>query len=41
VENYLASVDEPFADRLFRAAGGVTQVEIFDVVLDSDAPFWS
>ena len=41
VENYLASVDEPFADRLFRAAGGVTQVEIFDVVLDSNAPFWS
>jgi hypothetical protein len=41
VEDYLASVEEPFADWLFRAAGGVAEVEIFDVVLDSSAPFWS
>lgn len=40
LEDYLASVEEPFARRLFREAGGMPEVEIFEVVLDSGAPFW-
>ncbi|HEY3262569.1 MAG TPA: antibiotic biosynthesis monooxygenase [Pseudonocardiaceae bacterium] len=40
-DNYLASVDEPFATRLFHDAGGGTpEVNVFEVVLDSNAKFW-
>jgi len=41
VDDYLSSVEEPFAYRLFREAGGTAEVEIFEVVLDSSTPFWS
>ena len=41
LDSYLASVDEPFAPRLFREAGGVPRVEVLDVVLDSRAAWWS
>jgi len=37
---YLASVEEPFARRLLRLAGGTPEVEVFDVVLDSHAVLW-
>jgi heme-degrading monooxygenase HmoA len=37
---YLASVDEPFAHRLLRTAGGTPEVEVFEVVLDSNAVLW-
>jgi heme-degrading monooxygenase HmoA len=37
---YLTSVGEPFARRLFREAGGVPEVDVFEVVVDSDAPWW-
>jgi heme-degrading monooxygenase HmoA len=37
---YLASVDEPFAHRLLRTAGGIPEVEIFELVLDSNAVMW-
>jgi heme-degrading monooxygenase HmoA len=39
-EAYLASVDEPFARRLLRLAGGDPTAEVFEVVLDSAAPWW-
>jgi heme-degrading monooxygenase HmoA len=41
LEAYLASVAEPFALRVLRGAGGSPTVEVFDVVADSSAPFWS
>jgi len=41
LEQYLASVAEPFADELFRLAGATPHVEIFEMVVDSDLPFWS
>jgi heme-degrading monooxygenase HmoA len=37
---YLASVDEPFAHRLLRTAGGTPEVEIFELILDSNAVMW-
>jgi hypothetical protein len=40
LDAYLASVDEPFARRLFRKAGGTPEVDIFEVVVDSHAPWW-
>jgi len=40
LDAYLASVDEPFARRLFRNAGGTPEVEVFEVVVDSSAPWW-
>ena len=39
-DTYLASVDQPFATRLLRQAGGTPEVTVFDVVLDSNATFW-
>ena len=40
LDAYLSSVEEPFARRLFRQAGGEPTVEIFEVVLDSAATWW-
>jgi len=40
LDAYLASVEEPFARRLFREAGGKPEVDIFEVVLDSHASWW-
>ena len=40
LDAYLASVDEPFALRLLRSAGGAPEVEVFELVVDSSAPFW-
>jgi hypothetical protein len=40
LDSYLSSVDEPFARRLFRTAGGEPTAAIFEVVLDSAAPWW-
>jgi hypothetical protein len=40
LESYLASVDEPFAHRLLRQAGGTPEVTVFEVVLDSGALMW-
>jgi hypothetical protein len=40
LDAYLASVDEPFARRLLREAGGVPEVDVFELVLDSGVPFW-
>jgi heme-degrading monooxygenase HmoA len=40
LDNYLASVSEPFATRLFQDAGGTPEVTVFEVVLDSNAKFW-
>lgn len=40
LDAYLTSVEEPFATRLLREAGGAPTVEILDVVLDSNLPWW-
>ena len=40
LDAYLASAEEPFALRLFRNAGGAPEVDVFEVVVDSSAPFW-
>jgi heme-degrading monooxygenase HmoA len=40
LDSYLASVEEPFARRLFREAGGTPEVEVFEVVVDSSTPWW-
>ena len=40
LEAYLASVEEPFAWRLLRNAGGEPSVEVLDVVVDSGVPWW-
>jgi heme-degrading monooxygenase HmoA len=41
LDAYLASVEEPFARRLLRLAGGTPEVEVFEVVLDTHAVLWS
>jgi heme-degrading monooxygenase HmoA len=40
LDHYLASVAEPFATGLFRRTGGTPDVAIFEVVVDSNAPWW-
>jgi heme-degrading monooxygenase HmoA len=40
LDAYLRSVEEPFAHRVLRRAGGTPVVEVFDVVLDSNAVLW-
>ena len=40
VDAYVASVSEPFAIGLFRKHGGVPEVAVFEVVVDSNAPWW-
>ncbi len=40
LDAYLASVDEPFARRLLRDAGGTPEADVFDVIVDSNAPWW-
>jgi heme-degrading monooxygenase HmoA len=41
LQRYLASVDEPFAEQLFRLAGATSsRVDVFETVLDSNTPFW-
>jgi heme-degrading monooxygenase HmoA len=40
LDAYLASAQEPFALRLLRAAGGTPEVDVFEVVADSNAPWW-
>jgi heme-degrading monooxygenase HmoA len=40
LDAYLASVEEPFAWRLLRLAGGTPEVEVFDVVMDTHAVLW-
>jgi len=40
LDAYLTSVDEPFARRLLRQAGGEPVVRILDVVIDSELPWW-
>jgi heme-degrading monooxygenase HmoA len=40
LDAYLASVEEPFARRLLRLAGGMPEVEVFDVMLDTHAVLW-
>jgi hypothetical protein len=41
LDRYLASVEEPFALRLFRLTGGTPQVTVMETVLESATPFWS
>jgi hypothetical protein len=41
LDAYLSSVEEPFARRLLRLAGGTPEVEVFEVVLDTHAVLWS
>jgi hypothetical protein len=40
LDAYLASVDEPFAIRLMRSAGGTPEVEILEIAVDSASPWW-
>ena len=40
LDEYLASVSEPFATGLFRKVGGTPDVAVFEVVVDSNAPWW-
>ena len=40
LDAYLASVEEPFARRLLREAGGDPEVDVFELVVDSNVPWW-
>jgi anti-sigma-K factor RskA len=40
LDAYVAAVAEPFAVGLFRRMGGVPEVAVYEVVVDSNAPWW-
>jgi quinol monooxygenase YgiN len=40
LDAYLSSTAEPFALRLFRRVGAEPEVAVFDVMVDSGAPWW-
>jgi hypothetical protein len=40
LDHYLTTTDRPFAVSLLEAAGGAPVVEILEVVMDSNIPWW-
>ncbi len=40
LDRYLASVDKPFAVSLLESAGGETAVDVLELVMDSNTPWW-
>jgi hypothetical protein len=40
LDTYLASVEEPFARRLLREAGGTPEADVFESIVDSNAQWW-